>query len=410
VATVEIIAIGDELLSGETVDTNSSFLDAFVESRGHRVLRHVSVPDDEGAIAEAFREAASRTEVVLSTGGLGPTQDDVTMGALARALGCELRLDEPTLAAIRDRYRSMNREMSENNIRQAMVPEVGEVIENRSGTAPAFTCQLGMAKVFILPGVPREVRWLVAHQLPNRLPVSAVQIWRRTIKVMGVGESQLETRIREVIRTHPEVRFGFRTSLPENHVKLFATGVDAQQQIQDAEEAVRAVLGLDVFGADDDALVGVLFSKLQAIGRTVAVAESCTGGRIQAAITSLAGSSEVFRGGVVAYSNDLKKRMLGVRPSSLEAFGAVSEEVASEMAAGVRSVCGADYGLSVTGVAGPEGGSSDKPLGTVWLGFATATEVKAHRFLFPGDRELIQAIAAGMGLDLLRRELMGVAI
>lgn len=405
----EIIAIGDELLSGETVDSNSSYLDGLLEGHGWQVLRHVTVPDDEEAIADAYRAASARADLVLSTGGLGPTQDDVTMAGLARALGCTLVRHEPTIEAIKERFRAFGREMTPNNEQQAMVPEIGEVLENRSGTAPSFTTKLGRATIFLMPGVPREVRWLMANQIGPRIAAGGDAILRRTIKVIGVGESKVEHTIRQVVKAHPEIHWGYRTLGLENHVKMLARGPSREQAITLAEAELRATLGDRIYGADGDDFSTLLGTMLKARGATVATAESCTGGWVAKILTDVPGSSAYVLGGVVTYANAAKVELAGVTKEALEAEGAVSEIVARQMAEGVRARLGATFGLSATGIAGPGGGSDEKPVGLAYIAVAGPVGTEARRLRFPGERDWVRSGTAYAVLDLLRLVLIGRA-
>lgn len=400
----EILAIGDELLSGETVDTNSSYLDGLLEGIGWTVSRHLTVPDDLEAIRGAFAEAAGRSDLVLSTGGLGPTRDDLTMQGLALALGCELRRDEPTIAAIKERFASFGREMTPNNERQAMVPSIGEVITNEIGTAPGFMAELSGASVYLMPGVPREVRWLMEHRIMSRIPPGDVLRLRRTIKVIGLGESRLEHSIRQIIKAHMKnVRFGFRTQGLENHIKLLAEGPERADHVARAESELVRELGPRVYGYDDDSLPEVVMRKLVAAGATIAFAESCTGGLVAKLLTDIPGASACFVGGVTAYANEAKVQVLGVKSETIEAHGAVSEETALEMAAGVRDRLGTTWGASTTGIAGPSGGTPDKPIGTVCIGVVGPDVAEARTIRLPGEREWVRSAGAKAALDLLRR-------
>lgn len=385
-----ILAIGDELLSGETVDTNSSYLDGLVEAHGWRVIRHVTVPDDEAAIAEAMTEAAHRADLVLSTGGMGPTQDDLTMAGLARALGVRLVLNEAVLANLEAKFARFGRVMTPNNRRQAEVPERAEILMNDVGTAPCVRAELSGAAIFVLPGVPSEVRWLMRHRVLPVVGSEAPAVRRRAIKVIGVGESGLETALRTTIDGHPEVRFGFRTAGAENHVKLAATGPGGQARLDAAEAAVRAILTDAVFGRETDDLAAVVGEALKEAGQTVATAESCTGGLAAKRLTDVPGSSAYIVGGVVAYANEVKVNLLDVDPAAIAVHGAVSEIVALQMALGVRERLKVDWGLSATGVAGPGGGTPDKPVGTVWIALAGPAGAEARRLHRPGDRANIR--------------------
>jgi nicotinamide-nucleotide amidase len=400
-----ILAIGDELLSGETVDSNSSYLDGLLEARGWSVVRHMTVADEEADIAEAFTEAAQRGALVLSTGGLGPTQDDLTMAGLARALGCPLVLHEPTLEFIKARFRSFGRAMTPNNERQARVPASGEVLVNEAGTAPGFTAELHGARVFLMPGVPREVRWLMKHQIMPRLPAGPQPRTRRTVKVVGVGESRLEHDILAVVAAHPEVRFGYRTLGMENHVKLVADGEGREARLAAAEADLRGVLGTRIYGVDDADLDQVVGAALGAAGQTVAVAESCTGGWVAKRITDISGSSAYFLGGVVAYADRVKTTLLGVPEPLLAEHGAVSEPVVRAMAEGVRARLGADWGLATTGIAGPTGGTPEKPVGLVWMAISGPSGTTSAKVQFPGNREQVRMGTATAVLDALRRRL-----
>lgn len=401
--TAEILAIGDELLSGETVDSNSSYLDGLLEKIGWHVTRHYTVPDDLDAIASAFEEASARADLVLSTGGLGPTRDDLTLEGLSRALGCGLRRDEAVIEHIRARFRSFGREMTPNNERQAMVPEIGEVLENEVGTAPSFTAKLNGADVYLMPGVPREVRWLMAHRILPRIPVGAGTRLRRTIKVIGLGESRLEHSIREVVREHKaNVLFGFRTLGLENHIKLLAQGPDREAHIREAEAALVALLGDRVYGFDDDDLPQVVLRALVDARATVAFAESCTGGLLAKLLTDVPGASACFLGGVVAYANEMKTSLLGVPAELIAEHGAVSEPVALAMAKGARDRIGATWAISTTGIAGPSGGTADKPVGTVCLGIAGPDVEEARTLRLPGEREWVRSASVKAAFDLLR--------
>lgn len=404
----EILTIGDELLSGETVDTNANYLDGRLAAWGWQVQRHVTVADDVVAIAQALTEAAGRSDLVLTSGGLGPTEDDVTLEACARALGCPLRLDEAILERIAARFRSFGREMTPNNRRQALVPEVGEPLVNGSGTAPGFRCTLGDAQIFVLPGVPREVRWFVEHVLTSELDRGQPAVHRRTLRTVGIGESKLETEIADVVETYRNrVRFGYRAIGMETHIKLaVGTAPGGGVELLDAVEiALRSVLGDAIFGRDDTDLIAALAERLLARGATVATAESCTGGLLGKLLTDRAGSSEYYRGGCVTYSDDAKVVLLGVDEVDLEVHGAVSERIVQQMAKGVRKRLHADWGLAISGIAGPDGGTKDKPVGTVWIAMAGPDRLQSKRLQLAGDREMVRTNAAKILLDWLRRGL-----
>jgi len=409
----EILTIGDELLSGDVVDTNSNYLDPILADLGWEVTRHTTVADELLVIADAMREAAARAEFVVTSGGLGPTEDDLTLEALAIALGCELRLDQPTMDGIEARFRSFGRKMTPNNARQAMVPEIGEIIENGAGTAPGFLAPLGNCQILLLPGVPREVRWIAEHTIRTRFQLPEPFVARRSFKLIGYGESRLATDVDEIVKKHsPLVRFGYRAIGTEVHLKLaafvgdFTDGPDsAEQAVHACERDLDSLLGDRVFGKDDTTLVGALADRLNAQSATVAVAESCTGGLIGKLLTDRPGSSSYFYGGCDTYSNESKTQLLGVDPAIIVEHGAVSEDVAGLMAIGVQKTLGTTWGLSATGIAGPDGGSEHNPVGTVYVGLAGPEGLEVKRLRMFGDREMIRSNTALTLLDLLRQRL-----
>lgn len=411
----EIVTIGDELLSGETVDTNSSYLDALLERWGWVVARHSTVPDSVPAIAEGIRDAARRCSLVVCSGGLGPTEDDLTLEALARALDCPLVLDTPTLERIRARFQKRGAVMTPNNERQARVPAIGEVLVNEAGTAPAFRAPLFDADVYVLPGVPREVRWLAEHVLRDRLDRGTPIVHRRTLKTIGFGESRLEHEIQKVRDAHAEtVAFGYRAQAAETHIKLSirpasALPIDprqAKERLDRVEQDLRQLLGDAIFGVDEEEIAGVLGRDLRDRGVWVATAESCTGGLIATMITDVPGSSEYYSGGFVTYSNESKTELLGVPSATIAQHGAVSDETARAMATGVRARLQADWGIGVTGIAGPGGATPDKPVGTVFLAIAGPGTVWSRRLSLPGDRATVRLSTARVALDQLRRQLL----
>ncbi|MEE2901519.1 MAG: competence/damage-inducible protein A [Myxococcota bacterium] len=405
--TAEIIVIGDELLSGETVDTNSNYLDCEFETLGWSVSRHTTVPDDIARISEAITDASRRADAVICSGGLGPTQDDLTLEALARALGCELRQDEAVLTSIEEKFAKIGRSMTPNNARQSFVPEQGEVIDNPVGTAPSFTAKLNRAQVFLLPGVPRELKWLFDHEIKTRLSVSDRKIHRRTLKVIGFGESRLEHTIREVVKNHRQnVTFGYRALGIENHIKLMAKGSRAVASLAAAESDLRKALGHRIFGSDDDKLVEIVTSYLNEHGQTVATAESCTGGLIAKTFTDVAGSSQFFVGSCIAYSNEVKTEVLRVGKETLEQHGAVSENVAAEMAEGAKKLFGTTWAISTTGIAGPGGAVDGKPVGTVCIGIAGPAGTETLRRHILGDRSGVRWNTTLLALERLREKLI----
>jgi nicotinamide-nucleotide amidase len=396
----EVLTIGDELLSGETVDTNASWLDARLEAWGWAVHRHVTVPDDVDAIAGALREAAARARLVIASGGLGPTDDDLTLEALARALDVPLVEHAETWARIEARFARLGRVLTPNNRRQARVPRGAEVFANEAGTAPCVRAELGAASVFVVPGVPREMRHLADAVIAPRVTQPGPRLARRTLRTIGLGESRLEHELRDVVAGWPEVRFGYRTLGLENHVKLATV---RPELLDPVEAAVRGVHGAAIFGRDDETLERAVVERFTRAGRTLAAAESCTGGLVASRIVDVAGASRVFVGGVVAYADTVKTRLLGVDAATISREGAVSAAVAGAMAEGARRALGADHALATTGIAGPDGGTPTKPVGLVYVALAGPDGVRVEELRLSGDRAQIRAASAAAALGLAWR-------
>jgi nicotinamide-nucleotide amidase len=405
--TVESLAIGDELLDGRLADGNSRDLADSLAPLGLVLSRVTAVGDDEGTIAEAVLEAAARADVVVTSGGLGPTSDDLTVQGVARAAGCAVRLDEATFARIKERFAERGLPMPDNNRRQAELPETARLLGNDVGIAPGFVTLVGGAEVYSFPGVPREYRWLRdQHLLPAlsaRLGATLGGVERRTLRCLGITESGLGAALEDLQRQNPDVLVQYRTSFPENHARLVVRGAAASAARADAlaEEARRAIGGA-VYAIGERGLAELLVAELGRRGQTLALAESCTGGLVGKLVTDVAGASAVFRGALVAYANEVKEAALGVPTALLEEHGAVSELVAAAMAEGARARLGADFAISVTGVAGPGGGTPDKPVGTVCFGLAHERGVETKRRLLLGaTREMIRELAAAVALRWL---------
>lgn len=407
---VEAIAIGDELLDGRLADTNSQHLADALAPYGVTLARTTAVADEVATIAEAVLEAASRADLVVTSGGLGPTSDDLTARGVARAAGCDVRLDDATLAAIARRFAERGLDMPDNNRRQAELPSSGEVLGNEAGIAPGFVTRVGGAEVFSLPGVPREYRWMLAHKVLPRVlarldPQENDVVERRSLRCLGITESGLDAALAALARDNPDVLLQYRTSFPENHARLVVRGRDARQVAERADALAieaRAAIGGACYGTGDDTLAERLVRALVERGRTVVVAESCTGGLLGKQLTDVAGSSAAFRGGIIAYANDVKERLLDVDAGLLARHGAVSEQVAEAMATGARARLDADYALSITGVAGPGGGSEDKPVGTVCFGLADREGARAkRRLLLAPTREMIRELSAAVAMRWL---------
>ncbi|MBF5043708.1 competence/damage-inducible protein A [Aggregicoccus sp. 17bor-14] len=413
---VELVCTGDELVTGLIADTNSPYFEARLFDLGVKVQRVTLVGDVREDITRALQEAAARADAVLVSGGLGPTADDFTAECAARAAGVELVEDARALAAIRERFARRGTAFTPNNARPAQVPAGAEVVLNPVGTAPMFILQLGACRFYFVPGVPREYRALVDGEVLPRLRAQVQAQPGRThrafrlLRTVGLPESHLDAAVAPLAQAHPRVVFGFRTEAPENHLKLMAEApsqAEAEAALAEAEAAARAVLGSAVYAADAEDYAQALVRRLADAGRTLAVAESCTGGLISAQLTDVSGASRVFLGGAVVYAEAMKSTWASVAPSLLAAHGAVSREVAEALASGVRAQAGADYGLAVTGFAGPGGGTPENPVGTVYCALAgPAGLLRCERRHFAGGRERVRLFAASATLELLRQHLL----
>ena len=409
---LELLCTGDELLDGSVPDTNSPWFMEQLVPLGLRPMAVTLVGDRREEMARALGEAAARADVLLVSGGLGPTLDDLTAEVAAAVADVPLEEHAPTWASIQRRFAERGIALSPNNRKQALLPRGAAVHENPAGTAPCFVLQLGRCSCFFVAGVPREFRALVEAvvmpALRARLQADGERVFRaaRVLKTVLLPESHLDARVRPLMAAHPHVRFGTRTRAPENHLKLLAEGAsqhEADGRLAAAERDCRAALGEFLFGVDGERYEQLLVAALARRRRTVAVAESCTGGRVAAALTSVPGASDVFLGGVVAYTEGTKARWAHVPAELVVQAGAVSAEVASALATGIREACGADYGVGVTGYAGPGGGTEGNPVGTVFAAVAgPGGELQVRRALFPGDRERVQRFATAQALELLR--------
>jgi len=409
--TAEIIAVGSELLTPFRTDTNSLWLTDKLNGVGIEVKLKTIVGDDDARLEETIRDALKRSGVVVLTGGLGPTEDDITRKIAARALGRRLSLDEKVLEEIRAKFLHWGRKMPEINARQAMVVEGAEVLPNPNGTAPGMYVEHDSRVVVLLPGPPREMKPMFESHVLAKLSERAgqVRVARRVLRVAGMGESAVDERIAPVYTQYknPQTTILFNNTEIEIHLTAQGkTEQEAELLLDGLAGQIEERLGDAIFAFRGETMEEVVGLRLAVGGFTLAVAESCTGGLVAHRLTEIPGSSNYFMEGVVTYSNEAKTRLVGVPAELIERHGAVSAEVAEAMAEGVKRRAATDFGLSVTGVAGPGGGTIEKPVGLVYISLADDAHTEHRRLMLPGDRHLIRWRASQAALDLLRRRLI----
>jgi nicotinamide-nucleotide amidase len=403
----EIIAVGSELLTPDRQDTNSLFLTAELNKIGIEVVRKTIVGDQRALLLEAFRDALNRVPVIVSSGGLGPTEDDLTRETVAELLGRKLVRDDAVVRAIEARFRSFGRQMTENNLRQAMVPEGAELLTNPRGTAPGLWLEKGDQVIALLPGPPRELKPLFLEQVLPRLQrrAPAGRMFHREFRVTGLGESHVDHLAGPIYTRYPEVQTTVLASPGEVqiHLRMWSADADhAGKTLAAIQQALDLVLAERVFSRDGSPLEVVVAHQLLGHNATIAAAESCTGGLLAERLTTIPGSSAYFLGGVVCYSNELKTAWAGVPSELIAAKGAVSPEVAVALAQGIRRAVGSTLGVGITGIAGPGGGSEEKPVGTVHIAVASPTGVRERAVRFIGDREMVRMQASQAALDMVR--------
>jgi nicotinamide-nucleotide amidase len=411
-----VVTIGDELLRGEIVDSNKSFLSERLLQLEIETTRHTSVPDEPALIEEVLREAARRARVVLVSGGLGPTRDDLTTEVAAQTFGRKIVRDERALREIQDFFAQLGREMAPNNAKQADFPEGADVLRNPLGTAPGFMLEAEGALLFFMPGVPRELYRMVDHEVLPRIQARLGEggvVRSALLRTFGMGESNLDHLLRDLVRGDPDAQLGFRTQFPDNLIRVVVRGRDArlaEARLGELVDQVRERVGDLVIGEGEPGLEEVVGALLAQRGLSLAVAESCSGGLISSRLTDVAGSSRYLLAGLVTYSNASKVRELGVPAALIDQHGAVSEPVARAMAEGVRRLCGADLGVATTGVAGPDGGSEAKPVGTLYLALADDKGTLCHRYQLMNERWRNKQMTSQLALDWVRRRVLGLEI
>jgi nicotinamide-nucleotide amidase len=410
--TAAILSIGTELTRGELINTNAAWLGEELTKLGFDVTEHATVDDDLDRIVTLVRRFSENHRVVIATGGLGPTSDDLTTEAAAKAAEVGLRRDERVVEGIRQKFKAFGRVMPESNAKQGDFPLGADVLPNAIGTAPGFAMTLGGARLFFVPGVPREMKHIFRDSI---LPAVAPLAERRThqvhIRTFGMTESGVAQAVRHLETEHEGLTLGYRAHFPEIEVKVHvraATARDATERAEAIASEVRRILGDAVFGGKEDSFGEVVGAALRDKGKTLAVAESCTGGQVGEMLTRFPGASDYLLLDAVVYANSAKEAVLGVSPELLRAHGAVSAETAASMAEGALRVARADIAVSITGIAGPGGGTEDKPVGTVFFGLARKGEptITKHRTL-PWGRDRVQTLSAYVALELVRRAVLG---
>jgi nicotinamide-nucleotide amidase len=398
------------MLTPFRLDTNSLWLTEKLNSMGVEVKLKTVVGDDEARLEETVRDAMKRSEIVIATGGLGPTEDDITRKIFARVLKRQLILDDAILEKLRARFARRNMPMPEINARQALVIHGAQVLENNNGTAPGMLITEGKRTVVLLPGPPREMKpifdALVAPVLKQR--AGDMLIVRRTLSIFGLGESAVDELAAPVYTKYqnPSTTILFKDGQIELHLTAQARNEsETVKLLDDLAGGLDEVLGEYIFSHSNETLEEVVGQLLKLRGYTLATAESCTGGLLAGRITDVPGSSEYFLEGVVSYSNEAKIDLLGVPKKLIETHGAVSEQVAAAMAAGIRKRAGSTLGIGVTGLAGPSGGSAEKPVGLVYIALADDSQATTRKFIFPGDRQFIRTLSVNAALDMVRRRI-----
>ena len=411
---IEILITGDEIRTGAAIDTNSTDIARVLLENGFSVMRHSCVGDNMDDMVSILHEIGGRADAAIVTGGLGPTSDDISAMAGAKSVGMDLTLNLPALESMERYFRTRQRSMPESNKKQAMLPQGAEPIFNPLGTAPGFVLKIDGCEFFFLPGVPIEMHKMLSEfVLPRLITLRGSDTEfniTKTISTFGLTESAAAEKVAGISGMLREITLGFRAKFPEIQIKLYGRGKDKDtlyHNIAKAAEAVSDKIGEYVFSMDGspmEAVVGRLLFEKKA---TLAVAESCTGGLISHLLTNVPGSSNYFLFSGVTYSNAAKQKILEVSPDTIERFGAVHEETAKEMAAGVRRIAGSDYGLATSGIAGPDGGTDEKPVGVVCIGLADRESARGFRFFYPfNSRSRNKKIFAVKALDMLRRQLI----
>jgi nicotinamide-nucleotide amidase len=409
----EIIATGTEILLGQTLNTSAHYLTGKLSELGIEVDYHTTVGDNRERLEKVIQQGIKRSDLLVITGGTGPTIDDLSKELVAKVLGLKMILDPASLEKIRQFFSRRGSYMPKTDEKQAYFPEGTQILPNNLGTAPGAIVEKEGKMIVILPGPPSEMQpmfddsvWPILEQKAQN---DDMRMHVRVIKVHGLGESEIEEKLKDYIGRE-NLGMTLLAKHSEMHIRLVTRG-DAQiamESLNEAERLIRTRLGDKVFGINEETMIGLVSKALKNHRMTIATAESCTGGMLGMILTEEPGSSDFYLGGVVSYSNNLKEKFLGVNPHTLEKYGAVSEETAREMAVGIREYSNSDIGVSITGIAGPGGGSEEKPVGLVYIGFATPKGIEANKFQFHGGRDSIRQLSVQATLDWVRRYMLNI--
>lgn len=406
----EIIAVGTELLLGNIVNSNARYLSEKLAELGIDVHYHITVGDNIGRLKDVIETSLKRSDIIITTGGLGPTDDDLTKEGVVEALGLKLIPHKQSLEKLEGYFREANRPMPECNKKQGYIPEGAKVLENDNGTAPGIMIEKDQKIIILLPGPPKEMMPMFANQVYTYLKAkSSFVISSKTLRVVGIGESNIQELLQNIFdeQTNPTVAPYAKDG--EVHLRITAKCQDeaaANRLLKEMESKISNILKETIYGYDEESLEYIVYKLLKKNNKTLSIAESCTGGMISGRLTNVSGVSSVFMNSIVTYSNEAKMKFINVKEDTLAKYGAVSAETALEMAKGIMQVSGTDIGLSVTGIAGPEGGTADKPVGLFYIGIAIRDVVETHRFCYPGNRERIRNNATIKALDILRKKLL----
>lgn len=407
-----LLMTGNELMSGVTVDSNSSMIAQKLEPLNHRIGLKVTIGDDLELLQEELARLAALGDVLIVNGGLGPTQDDLTALALSKLTGSPIRENAEAMAHLALWCERRGLAMNDANRKQAMLPAAAEIVPNPIGSAVGFRMRHGDCDIICTPGVPGELRAMLDSEIVPWLKARFPSTERVTItrfQLFGIGESAVQQRITEACTDWPpQIELGFRAGAPTLELKVSSFRDRDEAERVECEQRIRALFGDYIVGVGDTSLQRRVIELLAARGKRLASAESCTGGLIASLLTEVPGASSVFEAGFVSYSNRMKEKLLGVSAETLEQHGAVSEAVVLEMAGGAILESGADYAVAVSGIAGPDGGTPDKPVGIVWIGWGSAERLRARQLYYPLARKLFQTMVAATALDLLRRDVLGI--